>query len=197
MKTMNWKLLGLAIGLTSAVWAAEVSQTTYRAPDTEAPRREVTTHATAQATVEKINQKTRMITLKTETGETFEMKAGPEVQRLNEIKKGDIVMVDYVESQALYVKKAEKGETPSHEAGDMAARLDTKNPASVMASSEQVSAEVVKVDYKERKITLKGADGTVSTMHVPDEVRRLKEIKKGDHIVAERTLAVAIAVTKP
>jgi Cu/Ag efflux protein CusF len=191
------KTVGLVIGFSSVLFAAEVSRTEYRAPKTESPRAEVTTRASAQATVEKIDYKTRMITIKNDAGETSEMKAGPEIQRFNEIKKGDVVLVDYVESQALYVKKAGKDEKPAENASQSAQLMEGKKPGIVASGAEQVSAEVVKVDYKARKITLKAADGTVSTMNVPAEVKRLDEIKKGDHIVAERTVAVAIAVRKP
>jgi Cu/Ag efflux protein CusF len=167
------------------------------APKTEAPRRETTTKVTAQATVLKIDYKTRVITLQNEAGEVSDMTAGPEVVRFNEIKKGDIVVVDYLESNALYVHKPEKGEKPSHEGGLDAARMEGKKLGGVVGGTERISAEVLKVDVKNRKITLKGADGNVITMNVPDEVKRLNEIKKGDHIVAERTVAVVIDVRKP
>jgi hypothetical protein len=184
--------------LGSVIWAAEVTQTEYAAPMSQPPRREITTRATVHATVTKINYKTRMITLKNEAGESSEMEVGPEVQRFNEIKKGDKLVVDYLESQALYVKKAEKGMTSNHDAGAMAARkMDTPKPGAIVAGAETVTAEVMDVDYKARTIKLKGPDGDVVTMHVPDTVKRLKEVKKGDFIVAERTVAVAINVHKP
>jgi Cu/Ag efflux protein CusF len=193
----GWKAVALVVGMTSALWAAEVSQTEYRAPNTEAPRGETTTRVKAQATVQKIDAKTRMITLKNEAGETSEIKAGPEVQRFDEIKKGDVVQVEYVESQALYVEKAAKGAVPTQDGDAIAGRVASEKPAAFAAETEKISAEVVKVDYKKRMITLKSADGTITTTHVPDNVRRLNEVKKGDHVVAERTVAVALSVNKP
>jgi Cu/Ag efflux protein CusF len=194
---IGWKAAAVVIGMVSAVWAAEVSQTVSRAPKSEPPRGEVTTQVTVQATVQKINYKTRMITLKDETGEVSEMKVGPEVQRFNDIKKGDVLAVDYLESTALYVHKAEKGEKPSYDVGAEAVRLAGQKPGAQVGATERISAEVLKVDYKHRKITLKGPEGNVETMNVPDEVKRLNEIKKGDHVVVEHTLSVIIGVRKP
>src|SRR4051812_39955669 len=176
-RSRTWQLAAILITLSSALWAAEVSQTEYRAPKSEPPRREVTTRVTAQATVTKIDYKKRKISLKNEAGEVSEMEVGPEVQRFDEIKKGDVVMVDYVESQALYVKKAEKGELPNRDAGMMAARNQGGNPGAAVAGAETISAEVISVDYKTREMKLKGPDGNIEMMKVPDSVKRLNEIK--------------------
>jgi Cu/Ag efflux protein CusF len=198
MKTrLVWKTAGVMLGMTSLLWAAEVSRTEYTAPQGESPRREVTTQATIQATVEKIDYETRMVTFKDEAGETMEMKAGPEVQRLNDIKKGDVLMVDYLESMALYVHKPAKGEKPSHDTDANAARLAGQKPGIQAGQTERISAEVLKVDVKNRKLKLQGPDGNVITMNVPNEVKRLSEIKKGDHIVAERSVDVIMGFHKP
>lgn len=186
----------LAMGV-SVARAAEVTQTEYVAPSDKAPRREVKTKVTAQATITKIDYKTRLIALKNEAGEVSEMTAGPEVVRFNELKKGDVVVIDYLESTALYVHKPAKGEKPSHEAGIDANRNTGEKIGGNASGTERISSEVIKVDVKNRKITLKGPEGNVITMNVPDEVKRLNEIKKGDHIVAERTVDVVIDVRKP
>jgi len=184
------------LGTASLLGAAEVTQTEFTAPQGESPRRQVTTQTTIQATVQKIDYKTRKITLKAETGDVMEMTVGPEVTRFNDIKKGDLLLVDYLESMALYVHKAEKGEKPSHDTDVDAVRLEGEKPGIQAAQTERISAEVLKVDVKNRKLKLKGPDGNVFTMDVPAEVKRLNEIKKGDHIVAERTVDVIIAVRK-
>ena len=119
---LGWKTALLVLGMASLLCAAEVSQTEYAAPQGEPPRREVTTQATVQATVQKIDYKKRKVTLKEESGDVTEMQVGPEVQRFDEIKKGDILLVDYLESIALYVHKAEKGQKPSHDTDVDAAR---------------------------------------------------------------------------
>jgi Cu/Ag efflux protein CusF len=196
---IGWNVAGvvMGLGLSSMVGAAEVSQSVYSAPKTELPRREMTTQMKVHATVQKINYKTRMITLKDETGAITEKQVGPEVKRFNEIKKGDVLNVDYLESTALYLYKPEKGEKPSHEMAADGARGMGQKPSAQMGATERMSAEVIKVDTKNRKITLKGPEGHVETLNVPDEVKRLSEIKKGDHVVAERTVDVIVGIENP
>ena len=61
----------------------------------------------------------------------------------------------------------------------------------------EVNANVEKIDYQKRLITLKGPEGNVRTLKVDPRVKRLNEIKVGDDIVLRRTEAVALDVTPP
>src|SRR5690349_21431048 len=65
--------------------------------------------ATAQkislsATVEKIDHKKRTVTLKNENGNTVTVHVPENVTRLEAVKKGDKVSIDYYESVALMLK---------------------------------------------------------------------------------------------
>ena len=60
----------------------------------------------ATATVEKIDQKTRHVTLKRPDGSKFTIVAGPEVRNLAQVKKGDVVKLEYKQSVAYEVNKA-------------------------------------------------------------------------------------------
>ena len=59
-----------------------------------------------------------------------------------------------------------------------------------------ISATVVKVDLKSRKVTMKGFDGTTETVKVGDEVRNLAQVKKGDEVVVTYYQSVAFEVLK-
>lgn len=59
-----------------------------------------------------------------------------------------------------------------------------------------VSAIVEKVDAKERKVTLRGPDGTSETIRVPEEARNLAQLKKGDEVIATYYQSVAFEVVK-
>ena len=59
-----------------------------------------------------------------------------------------------------------------------------------------VSAIVEKVDVKERKVTLRGPDGTTETIRVPEGVRNLPQLKKGDAVIATYYQSVAFEVVK-
>lgn len=59
-----------------------------------------------------------------------------------------------------------------------------------------VAAIVEKVDVKERKVTLRGPDGTTDTIRVPESVRNLPQLKKGDAVIATYYQSVGFEVVK-
>jgi hypothetical protein len=63
-----------------------------------------------KATVVAVDLATRAVTLKGEDGKTFKVQAGDAVQRLDQVKPGDVVAVTYTESLAFEV--VPKGEMP-------------------------------------------------------------------------------------
>src|SRR3954468_15835150 len=58
--------------------------------------------ASLTGTVDSIDYKTRQVVLKTADG-LVPMEVGPEAARFNEVKKGDTVKIDYLESVAVMV----------------------------------------------------------------------------------------------
>ena len=60
------------------------------------------------ATVTKIDQKTRAVTLKTADGQEYSFVADKAVQNLAQVKQGDLVKVAYTEALAYEVKKGGK-----------------------------------------------------------------------------------------
>src|SRR5205823_10246444 len=63
---------------------------------------------TKTATVQKVDQKTRHVTLRRPDGTKFTIVVGPEVHNLRQVKKGDVVSVTYRESIAYEVKKSDQ-----------------------------------------------------------------------------------------
>jgi hypothetical protein len=61
-----------------------------------------------KASVEAIDYQTREVTLKNAEGKLVTMKAGPEVKRLNEVKKGDTVVARLVRAVSIEVSKPAK-----------------------------------------------------------------------------------------
>ena len=60
-----------------------------------------------------------------------------------------------------------------------------------------VTATVEALDHHTRLMTLKAADGTLTTLSVPDGVRRLDEIKVGDTISAKYVEHMILRLMKP
>jgi len=61
----------------------------------------------------------------------------------------------------------------------------------------QWTAEVVKVDKKKRKVTLKGDNGKTKTVNIPKEIKGIDKIKKGDILDIEIGYGLAITLAKP
>jgi hypothetical protein len=64
------------------------------------------------------------------------------------------------------------------------------------ATSAEVTATVVAVDFAHRAVTLKRADGEVSTIDVGEQVRNFDQIKVGDTVRAKYTRALVLELKK-
>lgn len=60
----------------------------------------------------------------------------------------------------------------------------------------QVAASVVDVDARRRRVTLRGSDGKIETFRLGPEVQNLKQVRRGDRVVATYTEAVAIRLVR-
>lgn len=152
------------------------------------------TYNTRTATVMEIDYTTRKVVLLGEGGTRLDLKVGSQVKNFDEIKKGDLVKVQEMDSIILSLSKAKMGEKPSAEV------LSTREtaPAGGMPGMEQVNtwqitAEVVDVDQDKSWVELKGPLGNVLGMKVKDP-DNLKEVRKGDMVTAVYTDALAISV---
>jgi len=160
-----------------------------------APQGAVSTeYNTISAKVLEIDHANRKLTLEGEGGTSTTLKVDPAVKNFKNIKKGDIVKVEQVQSLALTLAKKEKGEKPS------AATVTEKStapvgskPAAEVVESSQITAEVVKVDLAKSLVELKGPAGNILALKAKDP-KNLEGLKKGDMIAATYTEAMAISV---
>jgi Cu/Ag efflux protein CusF len=148
------------------------------------------------ATVEAIDQKTRMVTLRGPEGKLITFKAGEDVRNLAQVKKGDQVVATYYESVALRVRKPGEVE-PGVEAAEATDRAKVgEKPGAASAQTVTVTTTVEKIDRKKETITLKGPEGKLTTVKVR-EPKRLDKVAVGDRLQITYTEAVAISVEKP
>lgn len=148
------------------------------------------------ATVDKIDLKTRMITLKGPEGNSVTFKVSDDVKNLDKVKAGDKVVAKYLESIAVFVRKA--SDPPSvGELDAVGVAPKGAKPGLVMVQTDEITAKVKAVDVKKRTITLTGPEGKTKKIKVDKRVERLGEIKKGDDITLRITQALAIDVVKP
>jgi Cu/Ag efflux protein CusF len=181
---------------TKDATGAAVSQTTTmtRNAPSETPGGMVTRTTKISGHVTAIDTANRTVTIKGAGGNDRVVKCSPAVKNFDQIQVGNKVNVEYTESLALSLRKAT--EAPSAE--ETAALESAKKgemPGMDAARTVSVTANVEKINYKTREVTLKGPEGNKVTFTASDEVKRLKEIKKGDQVVALYSEALALDVT--
>lgn len=148
---------------------------------------------TVTATVEKVDQEERLVTLLGPDGTTETIRVGPEVRNLAQLKRGDEVITTYYQSVAFQVVTAAEAKVGiSGAEGGAAAKLGDK-PGAVGARTVTLVADIVKLDRASQQAVLKGPEGKTLTVNVqnPDN---FEKVKVGDRVEITYTEAVAIDV---
>lgn len=148
------------------------------------------------ATVGDIHVASRTLTLKTADGRLVPLKVGKEVRNLANIKKGDIVELDYFEAIEFEVRAPTEEERQLAGIGvDLAARAAKGERPAALAAGERVDILVIEsIDRKKELITLKGPQGFVTVK--AKYPQNLKVVKVGDTVVV-RTSELLAARVKP
>jgi Cu/Ag efflux protein CusF len=189
--------LGTAALLPAAPAFADTASVEKAVRATGKPGRLEAVSIQTTATVEKVDYKTRQLTLKSNEGKELTLEAGSEVKRLDEIKKGDVLEVEYVESIAVSVEEpGAKSETPDG-AYSVLVRNPTQSPSGKLIDTETVSATVQSVDVEKRIVELLRPDGISVKIAVSPDVQRLQDVKKGDTVAVKYTRSVALSIHKP
>jgi hypothetical protein len=151
----------------------------------------VVSSVTVTATVTKIDQKTRAITVKADDGQKYSFVADPAVQNFSQVKKGDVITVTYTEGLVYEVKKGGKAGADAA-AGAVAAPLGAK-PAGVVAAKATVTVKITAIDPKAPSVTFATADGEKQTLKVKDPAK-LQGVNVGDTVEITYTEALALKV---
>ncbi len=146
---------------------------------------------TVTATVTKIDQKTREVTLKAADGKTYSFVAGEAVQNLAQVKKGDEVTATYVEAVAYEVRKGGKAGVGAV-AGAAAAPIGEK-PAGVVGGQVTVTVKITAIDHKVPSVTFKLPSGDTRTIKVKYP-EKLQGVSVGDTVEITYTEALALTV---
>lgn len=148
---------------------------------------------TATFTVQAIDLEKRLVTLKDKHGKAFTIHVGEEARNLPQVKVGDRVVAKYYEAVAIGLGKdttggiAGKKETLSAERAPLG-----EKPAGTVRNTVDIVANIIAINKKTRKVTLKGPERTV-TVKAPQDVN-LGQIKVGDQVRVNYVEEFAIAV---
>jgi Cu/Ag efflux protein CusF len=135
----------------------------------------------ATATVEKIDLKTRKVTLVFDDGKKKTYKVDSRVQNLAQVKVGDHLEMSFTEEIAIVVGKS--NETPgAASAEQVSVAPNGDKPGVVMVQTSAVSAQIVAVDAPNHRVTLLDPDGKKKTIKVSKKVTNLNDLKVGDTV---------------
>jgi Cu/Ag efflux protein CusF len=146
------------------------------------------------ATVLKVDQKTREITLRKQDGTEYSFVAGDAVKNLAQVNVGDVVVATYTEAIAYEVKKGGTAVGAETTMGAKAAALGEK-PAGAVGQKTTVTVTITAIDAKVPSVTFKGPEGNSQTIKVKYP-EKLKGVNIGDTVELTYAEALAIRVEK-
>ena len=161
------------------------------AAGTAVPHAQTVTKAdsvSATATVQAIDQTTRVVTLRNEKGEEDTFTVGKGITRLDQVKVGDKVKMTYYESIVFQVRKPEEKPNPQ---SDEAAFTRAKGmlPGGTIATQQKRTVTVKAVDPSIPNITVTTDDGRTMTRKIEDK-KNIANVKPGDKIDITYTQAL-------
>ena len=104
------------------------------------------------AKVISVDMKTRDVVMETEDGERLEIVAGPEVRNLAQVKKGDVVEVEYFEALAMELQETKTGIQERVESTSGARAPEGEKPGAAVVKRVEVIATVMDVDKEKRRV---------------------------------------------
>lgn len=188
MMSTRFVTTAACLGAALAVVTAAHAEAPAARPQGEA----VIATATVTATVIKVDQQTREVTLKAEDGEEFSFVAGEEVKNLGQMKPGDVVTATYAEALAYEVKKGGEMVAPATVVGGGSAEPGAK-PAAGIARQTTATVKITAIDPAVPSVTFTGPRGNSRTIKVM-RPEKLQGVSVGDTVELTFTEALAIKV---
>ena len=182
-------LLAALLLFASPCWSEESTSATDK------PSMHTSQTVVLTAIVEAINHETREVTLRGPEGGSVTFVASEEARNLDQVKAGDIVMAEYVQSMSIEVF-ANDGSEPGAGELTVAGRSEKgEMPAMTAIDAVVVTATVEEINLEANTFKLKGPSGEVKEYTARDP-ENLKKAAVGDIVVITYTEAIAISVEK-
>jgi len=158
-----------------------------------APKGEgVIASAQVTATVTKVDQTTREVTVKSQDGKEYSFVAGDDVKNLAQVKAGDVITATYAEAFVYEVKKGGQAIAPATAVAGGSAAPGMK-PEGAIARQTTVTVLITAIDPKVPSVTFKGPKGNTRTIKVLHP-EKLQGVSVGDTVEITYTEALAIKV---
>ena len=146
------------------------------------------------ATITAIDKAKRLVTLKSQDGELFDVEAGPEVTNFDKLQVGDMVVATFTQSIGVRIEPAGQAS-----AGVKETASATPAPGQAKVGREVTATlKVESVDAKNNMVTLSDGAGHSAPVDVvdPRARERLKTLKPGEMVVITYTEALALRLEK-
>lgn len=193
MMSMHTTALALA---TAAVLVAGCagSHDEPVSPVTVASQREST--VTTTATVQKVDQQTREVTLRGANGREVTVVAGPEVRNLPQLAAGDVVQLTYRESVAARMVQAGEG-TPTGAAVLTTRAPEGSRPAGAVGAAMSTVVTFNSYDPATGIVTFTTADGREERLVVDPAMRGFAAARRpGERVAIDITSAIAVSMVE-
>ena len=149
---------------------------------------------TKTGTVEAIDHKARVLSLRNEKGEIVTADVPAAAQRFDAVKVGDKVTVTYYDNVTVRLKQP--GEKPVNTLEGALTPTAGDKPAGTLAAQRTMTAKVEAIDEKVPSITFTGPNGWKYSRRVLDK-KALKQVKVGDQVDFTWTEAIQLTVEGP
>jgi hypothetical protein len=163
---------------------------------TSKPGAVVVEQVTNTSTVMNIDSAKRIVTLKREDGSMQSYVLGDNVKNFDQIKVGDIVKSSVIESVAVFVRKSNE-EPDATVSKSVSVAAKGEKPSVVMTDTFELIARVNSIDMDKGLITISTVTGETKTFPFDKSIGKFKNIKAGDDVILNISVAVMIAVEAP
>jgi hypothetical protein len=184
----------LVVLAAPAAALAQSSPQTTMTSSVQLGKRTDTMSTTASAKIVSIDRAKRLLQLKLDDGKIVSVEAGPEIKNFAELKAGDVVHAEYVESITIQLKKSGATTSGPRTRAAIVNATPGESPAGAAAYQITEVAEVVGVNRTTQVVTLKSADGTITDITLKDPAQ-VANVSVGNHVEASYSEALALMVT--
>jgi Cu/Ag efflux protein CusF len=146
--------------------------------------------SSVNATVQAIDYPTRVVTLKSASGNALTLTVDDRVKNLERIKVGDHVKAKYLESVDIQVREPGDAAPAVAHIGDV-----EEGPDGSFKRQSTITAVVEQVERKKGIVVLSGPAGNLHAFRVRDP-RKLENVKVGDEVVATYREDLAVAIER-
>ena len=139
------------------------------------------------ATVDSVDMKTRVVTLKDANGNLAQMNVAKSVNDLGKVKKGDVFVVEHAQALAVGLTAAGKDQKPGA-SGVHSVVMAGKGAAKPFEETQDTVYATVKIstiDYNSRVVTFTLPSGEKQKVKVAPSVLGLEKFKAGDDVMVE------------